>query len=321
MYPLRWNQDSAPRLHCDFLATLPLCLHPFLSWISKCSNLPFGTQGKSWRLGWRKGRTENFCAQGPSCSVSQLNHIRRCTHMRRPHELPACKLMSLHTSKCLLCYILRNMTIISSPVKGYATTPKVNNNFEVGRPCKVILFKTSFCKTDEVEGQVCQIHLKKEVYFLRILPRDYSFSISDHAQWKDQSSEVTETWVQIPVPPFMALVVVQTLSCVQLFVTPGTTALQASLSFIISQSLLKVMSVELVMTFNHLILCLPLLLFLQSFPGSFPMSQLFTSSGQSIGTSTSASVFSMNIQCWFPLWLTGLISLQISSSQNIHCPL
>jgi len=51
---------------------------------------------------------------------------------------------------------------------------------------------------------------------------------------------------------------------------------------------------------------------LQSFPasGSFPMSQLFISGGQSIGASASASVLPMNIQDWFHLWLTGLIFLQ-----------
>ena len=51
---------------------------------------------------------------------------------------------------------------------------------------------------------------------------------------------------------------------------------------------------------------------LLSFPasGSFPMSQLFTSGGLSIGASASASVLPMNIQGWFPLALTGLISLQ-----------
>ena len=51
---------------------------------------------------------------------------------------------------------------------------------------------------------------------------------------------------------------------------------------------------------------------LQSFPasGSFPMSQFFTSSGQSIGASASALVLPMNIQHWFPLQLTGWISLQ-----------
>ena len=49
----------------------------------------------------------------------------------------------------------------------------------------------------------------------------------------------------------------------------------------------------------------------QSFPasGSFQMSQLFASGGQSIGTSTSASVFPMNIQDWFPLGWTSWISL------------
>ena len=50
---------------------------------------------------------------------------------------------------------------------------------------------------------------------------------------------------------------------------------------------------------------------LQSFPASesFPMSQFFTSGGQSIGASASASVLPMNIQDWFPLGFTGLISL------------
>ena len=50
----------------------------------------------------------------------------------------------------------------------------------------------------------------------------------------------------------------------------------------------------------------------QSFPtsGSFPVSQFLTSGGQSIGASASASVLPMNIQNWFPLGLTGLISLQ-----------
>ena len=51
---------------------------------------------------------------------------------------------------------------------------------------------------------------------------------------------------------------------------------------------------------------------LQSFPasGSFPMSRLFPSGGQSIGGSALASIIPMNIQGWFPLGLTGLISFQ-----------
>ena len=96
---------------------------------------------------------------------------------------------------------------------------------------------------------------------------------------------------------------VQSLSHVPLFVTPWTAARLASLSITNSQSLLKFMSTVLVMPSNHLILCSPLLLLLQSFPasGSFPVNQLFTSSGQSIGVSASASVFLVNIQDWSPL--------------------
>ena len=70
---------------------------------------------------------------------------------------------------------------------------------------------------------------------------------------------------------------------------------------------LKLKSIESVMPSNHLILCCP-----QSFPASesLQMSQLFTSGGQSIGVSASASVPPMNIQDWFPLRWTGWISLQ-----------
>ena len=105
---------------------------------------------------------------------------------------------------------------------------------------------------------------------------------------------------------------VQSLSHVWLFVTPWTAARQASLSIINCWSLLKPMSIKLVMPSNHLILCRPLLLLPSIFPasGSFAMSQLFTSGGQSIGTSTSASVLPMNVQGWFPLGWTGLIFLR-----------
>ena len=102
------------------------------------------------------------------------------------------------------------------------------------------------------------------------------------------------------------------LRCVQIPVTPWTVALQAPLSSPSFQSLLKFMSIESVILSNHLILCCPFSSCLQSFPasGSFPMSWLLASGGQSIGVSTSASVLPMNIQDWFPLGLTGLISLQ-----------
>ena len=70
----------------------------------------------------------------------------------------------------------------------------------------------------------------------------------------------------------LTFVIVQSLSCV-LFVTPWTAAHQASVSFTISWSLLKLMSVESVMPSNHLILCHPLLLL----PSIFPSIKVFSS--------------------------------------------
>ena len=80
---------------------------------------------------------------------------------------------------------------------------------------------------------------------------------------------------------------------------PVDSACQGPLYFTVSQSLPKFMSTELVVLSNHLILCCPFSVCLQSFlaSGSFPMSWLFTWSDQSIGTS--ASVLPMNIQGWF----------------------
>ena len=105
-------------------------------------------------------------------------------------------------------------------------------------------------------------------------------------------------------------IVFQLLSHVWLFVTTWTVAWKTPLSFTTSQSLLKFMSTQLVMLY----ISSSATLFsscLQSFPtpGPFPMSWFFTSGGQSIGVSSSASVLSMNIQGWFPLGFTGLLSL------------
>ena len=98
---------------------------------------------------------------------------------------------------------------------------------------------------------------------------------------------------------------------VQLFVSPLTTTPQASCpssspgvcsnSCPLGQWCYPTISSSVIL-FSHL----------QSFPASrsFLMCQLFTLGGQSIGASTSASVFPMHIQGWFPLGLTGLISLQ-----------
>ena len=72
------------------------------------------------------------------------------------------------------------------------------------------------------------------------------------------------------------------------------------------------MSIESMMPSNHFILCHPLLLLpsiLYPVSGSFPLSLLFMSGGQSIGALASASALPVNSQVWFPLGLTGLISL------------
>ena len=88
-------------------------------------------------------------------------------------------------------------------------------------------------------------------------------------------------------------------------VTPWTAACQASLSIINSQSLLKLMSIELAMPPNHLILCHPLLLLPSICPSIrvFSNESVLPKDGQNIGDSASASVLPMNIQI-------RLISLQ-----------
>ena len=93
------------------------------------------------------------------------------------------------------------------------------------------------------------------------------------------------------------------LSHVRLLAAPWTAARQASPSYTSSCSLLKLMSIKSVMPSNHLILCHPFLFL----PSIFSVRWLFTSGGHSIGAS--ASVLPANIQGWFPLVLTGLISL------------
>ena len=105
---------------------------------------------------------------------------------------------------------------------------------------------------------------------------------------------------------------VQLLSRARLFATPWIAARQASLSITNSQSSPKLLCIELVMPSSHLILCHPLLLCPQSLTasGSFPVSQLFASHGQSTGVSASASVLPMSTQEWSPLGWTGWISLQ-----------
>ena len=109
-------------------------------------------------------------------------------------------------------------------------------------------------------------------------------------------------------------------SCLTLC-TPWTAGHQVSLSITNSQSLLKLMPIELVMPTNHLNLYHPLLLLPSIFPSirelMSQMSQLFASGGQSIGVSASTSVLPMNTQDWSPLGWTGWISLQSNGLSRV----
>ena len=119
------------------------------------------------------------------------------------------------------------------------------------------------------------------------------------------------------IPPFSVnnscgFSVVQSLSRVWVFTIPWTAARKASLSFTISQSFLEFMSIMSQWCHPTISSSAARLSFCpQSLPasGSFSMNQLFASGGQSIRTSASASVLPKNIQGWFPLGLTGFVSL------------
>ena len=100
---------------------------------------------------------------------------------------------------------------------------------------------------------------------------------------------------------------------------PTTVAHQASLSITNSWRLLKLKSIELVVSSNISSSVIPFSSCLQSFPASesFPMSQFFASGGQSIRVSASASVLPMNIQNSFSLGWTGWISLQSKGPSSL----
>ena len=119
---------------------------------------------------------------------------------------------------------------------------------------------------------------------------------------------------------FGSLVVVQSLTCVWLFAIPWTAACQASLSFTVCWSLLKLMSIS--RWWCHPTISSSVAPFSScplSFPASvsFPVRQLFTSGGHCILALASASVLPMNIQGWYPLRLTGLIPLKYKELSRV----
>ena len=103
---------------------------------------------------------------------------------------------------------------------------------------------------------------------------------------------------------FALFVVIHLLSHVQLFMTPWTAAHQVSLSFTISRSLLKLISIELMVTSNHLILCCPLLL-----PSVFPSIRVFNS--ESVPRIRWPKYWSFNFSISPSNEYSGLISFRI----------
>ena len=138
--------------------------------------------------------------------------------------------------------------------------------------------------------------------------------------WLNWTDESNKHMIWLPYASiFNCSVQFSSLSHVQLFAIPWTAAHQASLSITNSRSLLKLMSIELVTPSNHLILCHPLLLLPSVFPSIrvFSNESAFASADQSIEVSASTSVLPMNIQDWFPLGLTGWISLLVKGHSRV----
>ena len=141
-------------------------------------------------------------------------------------------------------------------------------------------------------------------------PTSWLFASGGQSIGASASASVLPMNIQSWLP--FSSVSVQSLSCAWLFVTPWTTALQASRSIINSQSLPKLMSMESVMPSNHLILCRPLLLL----PSIFPSIRIFSNESALRMRWPKYWSFSFSISPsneyseWFPLGLTGLIALQ-----------
>ena len=152
------------------------------------------------------------------------------------------------------------------------------------------------CQNADSRRLLSPIHPERVTH---LKPGSIALQSLHHSAWETEplwSQWLEHHWTWI-------VVAVQSPSRVRVFVIPWSTACQASLYFTISQSLLKLISIMSAMSFNHLILCHPLLLLPSIFPASrsFPVTHFFASGDQSIGASALASVLPVNIQSWFPL--------------------
>ena len=162
----------------------------------------------------------------------------------------------------------------------------------VGQPapalCKVWIFLYSFFLSFFLSFYHLVIHSRLKFTFLESFL--LSFIFITVSSLSNPLLGFSSLWVNFVVQSLSCLTPCDSMDCS----TPGFPVLHYLLE-------LKLMSIESVMPSNHLILHPPLLrpsIFPAS--GSFSVSQLFTSGGQSIGASASASVLPMNIQGWFP---------------------
>ena len=119
--------------------------------------------------------------------------------------------------------------------------------------CRPLLLLPSIFPSIRVFSKESALHIRWPKYW------SFSFSISPSNEHPGLISFRMD-WLDLPAVIHIQFSSVQSLSRVQLFATPGIAARQASLSITSSWSLLKFMSIELVMPSNHLILCRPLLL-------------------------------------------------------------
>ena len=147
------------------------------------------------------------------------------------------------------------------------------------------------------------------------LKRLSSIKADCYCLWLPISAQLHIQWCHVSnILSVIVVVVAQSLSCIQLCSMWDSSVLHCLPEFT------QTHVYESVMPFNHLTLCCPLLLLPSGFlpaSGSFPVMWLFTSGGQSIGASASASVLPMNRQDWFPLGWTGWISLQSKGPSRV----
>ena len=144
-------------------------------------------------------------------------------------------------------------------------------------------------------------------------------SLGKKSSWLEEGEEMGDGRTEGLSARGDGVVVVQSLSRVWLFATPWTAAHQDSPSCIISWSLCKLMSTESVMPSNHLTLYHPILLLSSNFPSVkiFSKESALRIRWPKYWSFSLSLSLKMNIQDWFPLGLTGLISLQSKGPSRV----